>query len=303
MAEKIPEKTMKKLTGIHPSTFSIAAYDPQENAWGVAVASKFPAAGAVVPFARAGQGAIATQAYANTSFGPLGLDLLASGLGAEAVLAQLLAADPGREQRQVGLVDSKGASATFTGQECSDWAGGLTGNGYAIQGNILAGPGVLPALESAFLHTPGDLATRLHAGLLAADRAGGDRRGRQSAALLVVKDKGGYGGYNDRLLDYRVDDDPDPVVKLGELLELHRLYFGKSPETERLPLTGQPLTDLQAILVQLGHLRAASGQYDAATREAFRAFTGNENFEERCDVDAGWIDSPVFNFILRKFGQ
>jgi len=289
---------------IHPSTFSIVAFDPHEAAWGVAVASKFPAAGAVVPFARAGQGAIATQSYANTSFGPTGLDLIASGLGAAETLEKLLSADPGREQRQVGIVDAKGQSATFTGKECMHWAGGLTGDGYAIQGNILAGPQVVPAIQSTFLNTAGDLAARLHAALLAGDRAGGDRRGRQSAALLVVKEKGGYGGFNDRLLDYRVDDDPDPVIKLGELLELHRLYFGKSPESERVNLLGQPLLDLQKILVKLGYLSGQpSGLYDSATQEAFSAFTGNENFEERCDPLAGWVDAPVFDFILRKFGK
>lgn len=288
---------------IHPSTFSIVAYDAASQAWGVAVASKFPAAGAIVPWARAGQGAIATQAFANTSFGPQGLDFFAQGLDAETVLGLLLEADPGKETRQVGLVDAQGRSASFSGRECMDWAGGLAGPGYAIQGNILAGPLVVQAMQAAFLTTSGDLAERLHAALLAGDRAGGDRRGRQSAALLVVQDQGGYGGYTDRLLDYRVDDDADPVVKLGELIALHRLYFGKSPASERIQLTGAPLAALQAVLQKLGYLAQASGEYDEATREAFRGLTGNENFEERCDPAAGWIDAPVYAYLMRKFGK
>lgn len=284
-------------------TFSIVAYDPKEETWGVAVASKFPAVGAIVPWAQAGAGALATQALANVSYGPQGLEWLRQGMGAETVLTRLTAADAGRESRQAGIVDRTGHAATFTGKECLDWAGGLTGAGYAIQGNLLAGPDVIYSMESAFLRTDGDLPTRLYAALMAGERAGGDRRGRQSAAILIVKARGGYGGYTDRMLDYRVDDDPEPVVKLGELIYLHRLYFGKSPENERIPLAGAPLFELQKIMARLGYLQTPpSGLYDKATREAFRAFTGNENFEERCDPDAGWIDAPVYDYLLRKFG-
>lgn len=285
-------------------TFSIVAYDIKDEAWGVAVASKFPAVGAVVPWAQAGAGAVATQAYANVSYGSQGLDLLRQGLNADTVLARLTSADPGRETRQIGIVDKNGRPATFTGKECTYWAGGLTGAGYAIQGNILSSADVVYSMESAYLRTDGDLATRLHAALMAGDRAGGDKRGRQSAAILIVKAKGGYGGYTDRLLDYRVDDDPDPVVKLGELIYLHRLYFGKSPEKERIPLSGTHLYTLQKIMTRLGYLQTPpSSVYDEPTREAFRAFTGNENFEERCDPAAGWIDAPVYDYILRKFGK
>jgi uncharacterized Ntn-hydrolase superfamily protein len=285
-------------------TFSIVAYDSKDEAWGVAVASKFPAVGAIVPWAQAGAGAIATQAYANVSYGSQGLDLLRQGMSADAVLARLISTDPGRETRQLGIVDVKGKSATFTGKECAHWAGGLTGAGYAIQGNILASADVIYNMEGAFLRTDGDLPTRLHAALMAGDRAGGDKRGRQSAALFIVKARGGYGGYTDRLLDYRVDDDPDPVVKLGELVYLHRLYFGKSPENERIPLRGAQLVTLQKIMVKLGYLKApASNVYDEATQAAFRTFTGNENFEERCDPAAGWIDAPIYDYILRKFGK
>ncbi len=161
-----------------------------EQAWGVAVASKFPAVGAVVPWAQAGAGAVATQSYANTSFGPRGLELMASGLSAEATLAKLLEDDEEREQRQVGLVDASGQAATFTGYKCFDWAGGLTGPGYAIQGNILAGEHVVGAMQRAFLHTNGNLPARLYAALFAGDRAGGDKRGRQSASIYVAKPEG-----------------------------------------------------------------------------------------------------------------
>jgi len=289
-------------TLIHPSTFSIVAYNKHDQAWGIAVASKFPAVGAVVPWAQAGRGAIATQAFANTSFGPQGLDLLGQGLSAENTLEHLLAADEDKETRQVGIVDSQGRSATFTGRECMNWAGGLTGPGYTIQGNILAGKHVVLAMESAYLGSKGDLAARLHAALLAGDRAGGDRRGRQSAAIYVVKDQGGYGGFNDRMLDYRVDDDPDPVIKLGDLIYLHQLYFGKSPTEERIQLQGPQLLAIQMVMNRLGYLKLPPGStYDLPTQEAFRAFTGNENFEERCDPAAGWIDAPVYEYLIRKF--
>lgn len=285
-------------------TFSIVAYDITDEAWGVAVASKFPAVGAIVPWAQAGAGAVATQAYANVAYGSQGLDLLRQGMSADAALARLTSADPGREARQIGLVDKTGRPATFTGKECAHWSGGLTGAGYAVQGNLLSSADVVYSMEGDFLRTDGDLATRLHAALMAGDRAGGDKRGRQSAAILIVKARGGYGGYTDRLLDYRVDDDPDPVVKLGELIYLHRLYFGKSPEKERIQLSGARLHALQKIMARLGYLQTPpSGLYDEPTRQAFRAFTGNENFEERCDPAAGWVDAPIYDYILRKFGK
>ena len=287
-----------------PSTFSIVACDLGEKAWGVAVASKFPAVGAVVPWAQAGAGAVATQSYANTSFGPRGLELMAAGLSAEATLAKLLEGDEEREKRQVGLVDAQGHAATFTGYECFAWAGGLTGPGYAIQGNILAGEQVIGAMQKAFLETKGSLPSRLHAALLAGDRAGGDRRGRQSAAIYVVKPNGGYGGFIDRWIDYRVDDHAAPLPRLGELLELHELYFGKSAEHERVALKGESLRQLQGIMIHLGYMQGkADSAYDEPTQTALRAFTGNENFEERCDLEAGWIDRPVLEYLLKKFGN
>jgi uncharacterized Ntn-hydrolase superfamily protein len=277
-------------------TFSIAACDLEEQAWGVAVASKFPAVGAVVPFARSNAGAVATQSFANTSFGPHGLELMGKGLSAQEALDRLLEDDPDRDLRQVGLVDPKGGSATFTGHGCFAWAGGIAGKGYAIQGNILKSGNVLPAMEKAFLKTKGNLPARLFAALLAGDRAGGDKRGRQSAAIYVVRPRGGYGGYLDRWIDYRVDDHKDPVVQLGELLALHELYFGKSPESERLPIKGRALKQLTEILSREGYLKK-----NEDFQGAFREFIGNENFEERAHPNAEWIDRPVLRYLIKKF--
>jgi len=279
-------------------TFSIVAYDFEDQAWGVAVASKFPAVGAVVPWARANYGAIATQSFANTSYGPRGLVMMVNGLPAEETIATLLANDPEKDSRQVGLVDAQGRAASFTGPGCFAWAGGRVGPGYACQGNILAGEQVVAELERGFLEAKGDLPARLHAALLAADRAGGDRRGRQSAALYVVKKEAGYGGFNDRWMDYRVDDHIDPVPRLGELIEMHRLYFGKSDEGHRVKLTGDALATMTDILKRQGYLKEK-----ASFKEAFFAFIGNENFEERADSEGQWIDAPVLEFLTRKFGR
>lgn len=277
-------------------TFSIVACELKEQSWGVAVASKFPAVGAVVPYALAGTGAVATQSFANPSFGPKGLELMANGCTAKETLEQLLQEDHERELRQVGLVDARGGSATFTGTGCFAWAGGRTGEGYAIQGNILSGAKVVPAMEKAFLKAKGNLPARLHAALLAGDHAGGDKRGRQSAAIYVVKPNGGYGGYLDRWLDYRVDDHEDPVPRLAELLEMHELYFAKSPESERLPIKGRALDQLTMILKRQAYLKR-----DKDFVAAFNEFIGNENFEERADPNATWIDRPVLKYLVKKF--
>jgi uncharacterized Ntn-hydrolase superfamily protein len=284
----------------HPSTFSIAASDPEGPAWGIAVASKFPAVGAVVPWVRAGAGAVATQSYANTSFGPDGLELMESGLPAQVVLEKLLEADPGRSQRQVGLVDRDGRAATFTGEDCHAWAGGRTGEGYCVQGNILTGKVVILAMAKAFEETNAAFPTRLHAALLAGDRAGGDRRGRQSAAIYIAKESAGYAGFNDRWIDYRVDDHPDPVPRLANLLELHDLYFGESEAAEKLEIEGVVFVSLQQILLALGYLDAERENPDPSFQAALDAFVGNENFEERTDSAAGWIDKPVYEYLLRK---
>ena len=202
------------------ATFSIVGYDPDAKEWGVAVASKFLAVGAVVPWVKADAGAVATQSFANTTFGPKGLDLMEKGKSAEEAIKELTDADEGRDRRQVGMVDAKGNPATFTGSKCVPWAGGKTGEHYAAQGNILAGPEVVDAMAKAFEESKGPLAWRLMAALDAGDKAGGDKRGKQSAALYVVRAKGGYGGLNDRLIDYRVDDHKDPVPELARILAL-----------------------------------------------------------------------------------
>jgi uncharacterized Ntn-hydrolase superfamily protein len=282
------------------ATFSIVACDLKAQAWGIAVASKFPAVGAVVPWAKARAGAVATQALANTTFGPRGLEMMAGRLSAEETLSKLVAGDKDREHRQVGLVDGSGQSASYTGSKCGEWAGSLTGAGYAIQGIILAGVEVIQQMEHSFLDARADLPERLLAALEAGGRAGGDRRGRQSAALYVAKAKAGYGGRDDRWIDLRVDDHLNPVAKLAELLELHRLYFGHSPKSGRTTLEGDVLKDLQTIMKGLGYYTPVDGQYDDATREAFRAFIHNENFEERADPDAGWIDAPVLSYLTRE---
>ena len=286
---------------MRPSTFSIVGFDAETGELGIAVASKFLAVGAVVPWARAGAGAVATQSYANTSYGPRGLDLMASGLSAEEALQRLIAGDEQRDLRQVGLVDARGGSATFTGQGCHAWAGGRTGPGYAAQGNILTGPEVVDAMADAFERTRGSLAERLLAALAAGDAAGGDRRGRQSAALLVVREGGGYGGWNDRLLDLRVDDHPQPVQELARLYDIWKLYYLPADPARRLPLQGETLREVQQIMRALGHYDGpVHGQWDEATRRAYAALIGNENFEERIPRDADWIDAEVLAYLRAK---
>jgi len=285
-----------------PSTFSIVGFDPDEQAWGVAVASKFLAVGSVVPWARSGAGAVATQSYANTTFGPQGLGLLEKGLAAEEVIQELLADDPQAELRQVGIVDAQGGAATFTGKSCYDWAGGVTGPGFTVQGNILVGAVVIESMASAFIASSGNLIWRLYRALQAGDEAGGDRRGRQSAAIYVVKPGGGYAGFNDRWVDLRVDDHPEPVKRLGELIELRDLYFGKSPVGEQVQLEGDTLRQVQKLMSRMGYYQGPlSGEYDKTTRKAFEAFLGNENFEDRADFQAGRIDSPVLAYLLKHY--
>jgi len=285
------------------ATFSVVAYDAQCNAWGIAVASKFLAVGNIVPWVRSGVGAVATQAYANTRFGRYGLVRMAEGYSAQDTLAYLLEADDECESRQVGLVDTLGGSATFTGSDCLSWAGGIAGTGYAIQGNILAGPEVIDAMAETYEHYEGSFLRKMYHTLLAGDQAGGDRRGRQSAAIYLEKPGGGYGGYNDRWVDYRVDDHPDPVGRLAELLRLHELYFGESTEREKFQLSGSRLIKLQDIMLRQGYYTgAADGSYNSPTKQALDAFIGSENFEERVDLESGTIDQPVYEYLIEKYG-
>jgi uncharacterized Ntn-hydrolase superfamily protein len=283
-------------------TFSLVAYDPVAREWGVATQSKFLAVGAVVPWGQAKAGAIATQSYANTTFGPQGLRLLAKGLSAQETLDRLLAADKGRDHRQVGIVDREGSAATFTGSSCHAWAGGLTGKHFAVQGNILARAKVVEAIAAKFEAAKGELADRLVAALLAGQRAGGDRRGQQSAAVLIVREKGGYAGFNDRYLDLRVDDDPHPIERLREILELHHLYFGRPAPESLKPIDNKIARELQRIAQQAGQYRGAiTGMYDEATRQAVEDLIGIENLEDRWPFGSNLIDPVAFRFLQKKY--
>jgi uncharacterized Ntn-hydrolase superfamily protein len=284
------------------ATFSLVARDQRSGDLGVAVASKFLAVGAVVPWARAGAGAVATQALANISYGPRGLDRMADGRSAAETLQELLADDPQREHRQAGVVDDRGGAAAHTGAECMDWAGHMVGEGFAAQGNILAGANVVEAISQAFLAARGELAERLLAALAAGDQAGGDRRGRQSAALYVARAGGSYGGLLDRYIDLRVDDHPAPVAELARLLKLHRFYLTPPLENELIPIDGQVAQELQRLLAKAGYYSGPiSGAYDAATSAALEQYGGVENLEERL-VDPNRIDPQVLAYMREKIG-
>jgi len=278
-------------------TFSIVAYDPKSQELGVGVESKFFCVGAVVPWARAGVGAIATQSYANTSYGPLGLQLLAEGLTSEDVLARLISADESAELRQVGIVDARGRAAAFTGTKCLPWAGHLTGENFACQGNILASARVVEAMAEAYVKTQGALAERILAALSAAQAAGGDRRGQQSAALLVVKEHGGYGGFNDRYIDLRVDDHPQPIEELKRLYDLHQLYFAPPKPEELVPITPELRRCLQKFLKRLGYYQGAiDGLATREFDEALFNFCGKANLEGHLRDD-GNFDLRVLHYI------
>ncbi len=281
-------------------TFSIVARDRQTGELGIAVQSKFLAVGAVVPWAMAGVGAIATQSWANTSYGPRGLELLASGLSAQETLDQLLSDDEGRASRQVGIVPAQGQPVSYTGKDCYPWAGGEVGEDYTCQGNILVGEGVVQAMARTFVQTSGALWDRLIAALAAGQTAGGDSRGQQSAALLVVRAKGGYGGFNDRFIDLRVDDSPQPIQALQHLLQLHKLYLFPPNLADILPIDAHIARELQQLLTLTGDYQGSiNGNYDAVTRDAFRAFIGRENLEERWFEDAR-IDRVVLEFMRER---
>ena len=274
-------------------TFSIVACDPERGDWGVAVASKFPAVGAVVPSARAGVGAVATQAHANAEYGPDGLALLSAGATAGDAVASLTGSDDGRGQRQLGIVDATGGAASFTGSECMPWAGGRTGEGLACQGNILTGPEVVDEMARAFQEATGELVDRLLAALVAGDAAGGDRRGRQSAALLVVRAGAGYDGRGDRYIDLRVDDHPDP---LAELVRVFRVFDDDYliRDDRVLEATPELVTKLQEALTRTGHYRGpAHGGLDGPTRSALTEFAGQLNLEAKIRDDARLYHSLV----------
>lgn len=268
------------------ATYSIVGCDLEAKQWGVAVQSKFLAVGSVVPWAEAEVGAVATQAYANPSYGPNGLTLLREGLSASEVVERLTAADDGRDDRQLGVVDAQGRSASWTGPGCNDWAGGRTGSCYAAQGNILVGEETVAALAETFESSQDrPLAERLLEALAAAQAAGGDSRGQQSAALLVVEPNGGYAGLSDVLVDVRVDDHEQPIEELRRIYELHQQLFGRTPERFWLPLEGELRVEVDERLDRLGF-------------DSLEAWASVENLEER--VNGSDAIDPVVLDALRK---
>lgn len=275
-----------------PSTFSIVAADPATGEAGVAVQSKFLAVGAMVAFARGDVGAVATQAFANVAFGPQGLDLLAQGLEPEAAMQRLLAGDERREDRQVGLVDLRGRAASHTGRDCFEHAGSVTGPGFACQGNILASAGVVPAMARAFERRAElPLPERLVEVLRAGQAAGGDRRGQESAALLVAKTGGGYGGNHDRYVDLRVDHHQQPIEELARLLELHRFYFQRPREEDLVSADAALESEILSLLERLGRRSPGQDVWDALYDHM-----GWENLEERW-AGRGRIDPRVLEHL------
>jgi len=305
-------------------TFSIVARDPVTGDLGIAVASKFLAVGAVVPHARAGVGAIATQALANVRYGADGLALLADGLGATDALARLTAADEGRDHRQAGIVDAGGASASHTGSATIPWAGGRTAAGVAAQGNVLAGPSVVDGLLETYLAGGAPYPELLLRAMKAGDDQGGDRRGRESAALLVVREHGGYGGGSDRWIDLRVDDHPAPIDELGRLLELNHLYLDRPDPADLLAIDEALAQELRDGLARVGYdpsnldpekglarivegsgvtrtgtPREAPAEWDQGWEAALAEWMSVENLEERMTA-RGLIDPRVLAFLRRR---
>lgn len=282
-------------------TFSIVAWDPVPSPpeWGVAVASKFLAVGSAVPWARAGAGAVATQALANLAYGPDGLALLASGARAQDVVEQLTGADEDSAHRQLGVVDAAGRTATFTGSECLHWAGGVTGDGYCCQGNILTGPEVVEVMSRTFTGSEGELAARLLAALEAGDTAGGDSRGRQSAALYVVREGGGYGGGIDRSVDLRVEDHGAPIDELKRLFAMHKLLFPRPEDLNFIAVDEALAAELRTLLSAAGYEPGSGAGYDAALRGALYAYCGTENLEERWSEEAK-IEQEVLTFLRQN---
>ena len=268
------------------STYSIAACDLVSGQWGVATQSKFLAVGSIVPWAEPGAGAIATQAYANPRYGPDGLALLRQGLSAEEVVRRLTEADDGRDERQLGVVDAAGQGATYTGSGCLDWAGGRAGTGFAAQGNILVSGETVDALAGSFEGSEGSLAERLLEALAAAQAAGGDKRGQQSAAVLVVERDGGYAGLTDTLVDLRVDDHEAPIEELRRLYVLHQQLFGKTPRDQWLPIDDELRAEIDERLARLGYASLAD-------------WAGDANLEERVEDD-GEIDPVVLAELRRR---
>ena len=283
------------------STYSIVGADPEKNEVGVAVQSKFLAVGNVVQWGKGGVGAVATQAWANASYGNRGIERMEQGVHPEDIVKELIAGDERKESRQFGIVDVKGRSANFTGADCADWAGGKIGPCFAAQGNILTGPEVVDAMADAFVNTDGDLTTKLMESLAAAQEAGGDKRGMQSAALAVWKIDGGYGGMTDRLVDLRVDEHQNPIEELRRLLELSRFYFGRTKEGNYAKIEGDVKDYILQTMIERGHYSGdVAGDWDQDKDDAFQYFSLVENFDERL-APFGLVDNEVLAFMKKNF--
>ncbi|MHB1842643.1 MAG: DUF1028 domain-containing protein [Sulfobacillus sp.] len=281
---------------MHPSTFSIVARDLATASFGVAVQSKFLAVGSVVPFAAWDAGAIATQAWGNTTYGPRALEWLRAGMAAPEVVQRLTEEDAGRAHRQLGVVDQAGRAAAYTGSECMDWAGHIVGDGFSCQGNILAGAAVASAMAEAFQKSTAPFAYRLVAALEAGQAAGGDRRGQESAALLVVRKEAGYSGFNDRAVDLRVDDHPSPIAELKRILDLHQLYFSEMDPADRMDIDPKLDAELRGLLTKSGDLTGSR-----SLDQALAAYHSRENFEDRRPEGAA-IDRRVLEYMRRQLG-
>ncbi|HME53640.1 MAG TPA: DUF1028 domain-containing protein [Candidatus Lokiarchaeia archaeon] len=292
-----------KLKQSRPSTFSIVARDPENGDLGVIVQSKFPAVGSVVPWATADVGAIATQALANTSYGPRGLVLMSEGKSAQETLDALLASDELTDQRQVGIVDSSGRAASHTGRECIEWAGHVIGDGYACQGNILASEAVVSAMADTYERTEGDLIDKLFATLKAGQAQGGDRRGMQSAAMLVVRKNGGYGGGNDRYVDVRVDEHPSPIEELERIFKIYDMtLLSREPPSQLIKLEGEAARNVQEALVSLGYLSSVDDEaFSPEAATALQKFMDVSNFENK-SRDDGTIWQSVLEYLLHAAG-
>lgn len=300
------------------ATFSIVAGDPDAGELGVAVASRFFAVGSVVPWAKADVGAVATQSFANTTFGWRGLELLEKGLTPEEVVKVLVRNDDDPARRQFGVVAADGKSATYTGAGCLDWAGGRSGPNYAVQGNILAGEAVVDAMEKTFLQTEGTLAERLYAALLAGEEKGGDSRGKQSAAILVVKKGAGYGGYTDRAIDIRVDDHSEPFQELGRLLNYAQMnyawneawmLFSQKKYSEALPhmeRTARLAPENGEVFYDLAVIRLAAGEEKGALKALEKALKLNPKLERQAAKDgdlSGLKGNPEFEALIQSGGE
>lgn len=282
-------------------TYSIVAFDPETGDFGVAVQSKFIGVGPIVPWAQANVGAVATQAFANTTFGPRGLALLKEGQSAELTVRKLLTADPDREQRQLGVVDSHGNAYSFTGKECYYWAGHAVGDHFACQGNILVSEETVQEMASAYESTRGDLVDKLLAALTAADQEGrGDVRGKQSSALLVVREQGGYGGFTDRLVDVRVDDSPEPIQELKRIFHLYEMTFLTREEPTNLwTIEGDVADQIRSVLHELGYLPSSRrGLWLEEETQALEAWFGINNFENKWEPGKIW--KSVYDYMITE---